>query len=118
MLKRTFYFGLLLVLSCCIACENKKFVDKIITLKPGLDLVWFHYSLITSNGPDIVEFNDKKADREQVIFKAHGICQIKIKSDSILILMQGHSIIDQARENDYNFKIIIDTTCRSPYLYK
>ncbi len=81
-------------------------------------MVWFHYSLITSNGPDYVELNEVESLREVVIFKAQGICWIEVKSDSILILMQGNSILDQVRENAYNLKIFVDTTCRGVYLYK
>jgi len=118
MKTRLLYFGIVLSVCAASACTNKKFVVKTIPVKPGLDLVWFHHSEITSNGPDYVEFNDTKDGREEVIFKAQLICQIQVNSDSIFILMQGNSILDQARDNTYHYKVIVDTTCKGPYLYK
>lgn len=109
---------MLVVLGLFGACTNRKFVVKTIPIRPGVDLVWFRYSEITSNGPDFVEFNDTEAGHEGVVFKAQLICQIQVRSDSIFILMQGSSILEQAHDNAYHYKIIVDTTCKGVYLYK
>ena len=108
-----------LFMLCLIAsCVDKKLIVKTIPVRPGLSLVWYRYSLITSMGPDYVEFEDSVAGKEELIFEAQLICQIQARSDSIEIFMQGNSIIEQAQKNAYHYKIAVDTTCRSPYLYK
>ena len=107
------------VVLCPLAgCNDKKFVTKTIPVRPGLSLIWYHYSLITSNGPDYVEFSDSTTGSEEVIFEAQEICQIQVESDSVNILMQGNSIIAQARHNSYGYKIVVDTSCRGVDLYK
>jgi hypothetical protein len=91
---------------------------KSLAVRPGLKLNWYHYSYITNFSPDYVEIADLVKDREELIFEASAICQIQVRSDSILILMTGNRILRQVDNNDHHFKIIVDTTCRGPDLYK
>jgi hypothetical protein len=91
---------------------------KSLPVRSGLKLNWYHYSYITNFSPDYVEIADSQNGREEVIFEASAICQIQVRSDSILILMEGNTILQRVDNNEYHFKIILDTTCRSPYLYK
>lgn len=108
-----------LIALCMLAgCKDKKLVVKTIPVRTGLNLIWYHYSLITSNGPDYVEFKDSITGGEEVIFEAQEICQIQVQSDSLNILMEGSSILAEAQQNSYHYKIIVDTTCRGVYLYQ
>jgi len=108
----------LLVAIGAVACHRKKFMIRSLPLRQGLSLNWYHYSDITNFSPDYVEIADRKENRTEVIFEASSICQIQVRSDSILILMVGNTILQRADDNDYHFKIIVDTTCRGAYLYK
>ena len=120
MIKRIVYSGLLCSMLSGVNCADKKLMIKSLPVRPGLKLNWYHYSYITNFSRDYVEIADLEKDREEVIFEAStsAICQIQVRSDSILILMFGNNILKRVDNNDYHFKIIVDTTCRGSYLYK
>ena len=97
---------------------SKKFVVKSVVVNQHLKVIWYNHSEITSNGPDFIEFNSISNGKEQLICEAQAVCDINFKSDTLTILMLGHSIIDLKSDNEYNIKIIIDTTCKSINVYK
>jgi hypothetical protein len=116
--KRILYAVLFFTMFSGVNCTDKKIMIKSMPAGPGLKLNWYHYSHISDFSPDYLEITDMGETRGEVIFEASAICRIQVRSDSILILMMGNRILQRVDNNDYHFKILVDTTCRGPYLYK
>jgi hypothetical protein len=67
-----------------IGCEeDKRFPIKIIQTKNGY-YEWYYYSLITSDGPDYIDYIDENCDRT-LIYKGHNIIDVQQKKGILFI---------------------------------
>ncbi len=66
------------------ACEeNKRFPIKIVETKNGY-YEWYYYSLITSDGPDFIDYVNEKCERI-LIYEGHNILNVTNKKGKLQI---------------------------------
>jgi len=63
--------------------EDKRFPIKIIETKKGF-YEWYYYSLITSDGPDYIDYVDENCERT-LIYEGHNVIDVKQKKGRLLI---------------------------------
>jgi hypothetical protein len=67
-----------------IGCgEDKKFPIKVFETPDGY-YEWYYYSLITSDGPDYIDFIDKDCERT-LIYEGHNIIDIEQKKGELFV---------------------------------
>lgn len=72
---------LLAIISSC--SDDKRITIKIIEAKNGY-YEWYYYSLITSDGPDFVDYIDGNCERT-LIYKGHRVNDVKLKKGKLYI---------------------------------
>lgn len=66
------------------ACEeDKRFPIKIIETKKGY-YEWYYYSLITSDGPDYVDYVDENCERT-VLYKGHDVIDVRLENSKVVV---------------------------------
>ena len=76
----SFLFLLTIISSCS---EDKRITINIIETKNGY-YEWYYYSLITSNGPDYVDYVDENCERT-LIYEGHNIIDVNQKKGRLFI---------------------------------
>ena len=75
------FLFLVKIMSSC--SEDKRITINIIETKNGY-YEWYHYSLITSDGPDYVDYIDENCERT-LIYKGHRVNDVKLKKGKLYI---------------------------------
>jgi hypothetical protein len=79
--KSVFLLSIVLILFACE--EDKRFPIKIIETKKGY-YEWYYYSLITSDGPDYVDFVDENCERT-VLYKGHDVIDVRLENSKVVV---------------------------------
>jgi len=69
---------------------DKRIVVKEITVSEKTKIEWYHYSLITSFGPEIIEL--KRKDQRKLICKSEYVNDIYLRNDSLIIQFYYNNI--------------------------
>ena len=69
---------------------DKRIVVKEISVSEKTKVEWYHYSLITSLGPEIIEF--KKGNKRKLICKSEYVNDIYLRNDSLIIQFYNNDI--------------------------
>lgn len=82
------FIKILSVLSICsivfTCCENKRLPIKVIETNNGY-YEWYYYSLITSNGPDYIDYVNKDCKRT-LIYSGHDLIDVNLSNNKIRIM--------------------------------
>ena len=107
-----------LVFVCFSACNwNKRWLEKRIPVEGD---IWVELSLLSdiTFDQEWLEFVNTKSNERQLIYKGPIICTFELNNKELKIFIEGSSYVKFQPDNDYNIKVVLDTTCRSPSLYK
>ena len=63
--------------------EDKRLPIKVIETKKGY-YEWYYYSLITSSGPDYIDYVDENCDRT-LIYEGHRVNDVKLEKGKLII---------------------------------
>ena len=78
-LKSVYLLSIALILFACE--EDKRFPIKIIETKKGY-YEWYYYSLITSDGPDYIDYVNENCERT-LIFSGHDIIDVDFSNNKL-----------------------------------
>jgi hypothetical protein len=96
---------------------KSRIIIKKILVKDGLWIEWYNYSLITDMSPGYVEFKSKDSSRVSIC-ESPVICDLNYYNDTLRILLEENSFQNKTFDNNFNVKIVVDTTCKGRSLYK
>jgi hypothetical protein len=76
--------NILIIFFFAFSCgEDKRIPIKAIETKKGY-YEWYYYSLITSSGPDFIDYVDENCKRT-LIYSGHGIIDVRLENSKIAI---------------------------------
>lgn len=109
----------LIILTSISGCSQSKFVRKIIETK-GVKVLWYYYSNISNNSPDIIEVSN--GNESKIIFKGVDvITDFSVIKDTIIIKMykpeRGIIIEYNTKDKVFDYYVRLDSTA-TIYDYK
>jgi hypothetical protein len=88
--KFLFYFSISIILIGC--GDDKRITIKIIETKKGY-FEWFYYSLITSDGPDYIDYVNENCERT-LIFSGHDINDVYFFNNKLNVKCYKYDVLE------------------------